>query len=413
MTETGLSVDILNDEDEKIYIYKEVNKLFGLTGEKIESGIMAFIGIGNLGVSYYQNGTFPFMHSVRLGSLRLSELFGRVLEYSENHYQIIDEYQSGVIDDVKILMPREKAKSFILCGSEVTFLADICEGVRHGSCMYITKDKFLSLFEIIKGKTYDQLMDDYSITEKRAELLFPFMSMCKTLLSQTDADKIITPLVYVRDAVMYELLFANKAREYDEKFDENIVIGALSMADRYQVDMAHAEVITNFSLAIFDKLKTRAGFSKRDRLMLRAAAIMHDIGKFINLKEHDDHAYSIITGSDISGLNPDDKELIACVNKFNGKMPDNSSVEYQRLPTKKRILVSKLSCILGLAETLDRSHTQKFKDISVTLKEHVLTISVATHQDILLEEWAFNRRVDTFEQVFGIKAVLRRKKVNL
>lgn len=409
-TRTGLSVSVLNDADEKSYIYNEVTKLLPDYGEEVNNCLMAYIGVGNLGVAYYENGRLPFMHNLRLGALRLSELFENVLDYGENYFEVVDEYQYSVIEDLTILMPDKKPRHFVACGADITFVASISGAEERGQFKYIPKKSFLTRFEKIKGRTNEQLMEEYGITESRAELLFPFMSMCKTLLGLTDSEGVLVPQVYLRDAVLYEELFGEDAAASRESFNENIIAGASALATRYGVDLSHAELIAGFSIKIFDRLKKQNGFSKKDALLLNAAAIMHDSGKFINIINHDDHSYSIIAGSDISGLNTEETELIALICKFNGKIPQESFPEYGRLSAKKRVLISKLSAILGIAETLDMSHTQKFRDIDVTLAENVLTITAASHKDTLLEEWAFKSKAAAFELVFGLKAVFRRKR---
>lgn len=411
LTRTGLNVEILNGVDEKSYIYRAISKRIEESESKLDDCLLAYIGIGNLGVSYYKNGRFPFMHSLRLGSLRLSELFEDVLDYSDNFFDVVDEYQYSVIDDLRILMPDYKPGAFIACGSEVMFIASICGATQQDDFMYIPRDSFLTQFDIIKAKTYAQLMEDYNITESKAEILFPFMSMCKTLLSLTSAEEIIMPLIYLRDSVLYEELFAKDMEKERERFDENIITGAISMAERYGADMRHARRVSQFALKIFSRLRKDFGFTKRDGLLLQAAAIMHDIGKYINIKHHDDHAYTIIRGSDISGLNPEETEFVACLTKFNGKMPAPDDPHYQSLPYERRVMATKLASIMGIAETLDRSHAQKFDDIEVKLEEDQLIIMITTYKDILLEEWAFKKKAGSFEEIFGIKAVLRRKRV--
>lgn len=59
---------------------------------------------------------------------------------------------------------------------------------------------------------------------------------------------------------------------------------------------------------------------------------------------------------------------------------------------------------------LDKSHMQKIEDISVTLKDGKLIILAKTYEDISLEAGLFEARADFFEQIYGIRPVLRVKR---
>ena len=63
------------------------------------------------------------------------------------------------------------------------------------------------------------------------------------------------------------------------------------------------------------------------------------------------------------------------------------------------------------ANGLDRTHKQKFKDVTVELKERELIINVDTTADITLEKGLFTNRAGFFEEVFGVKPVIRQKKM--
>ena len=53
---------------------------------------------------------------------------------------------------------------------------------------------------------------------------------------------------------------------------------------------------------------------------------------------------------------------------------------------------------------------QKIEDISVTLKDGKMIILAKTYEDISLEAGLFEARADFFEQIYGIRPVLRVKR---
>ena len=93
--------------------------------------------------------------------------------------------------------------------------------------------------------------------------------------------------------------------------------------------------------------------------------------------------------------------MIACAVRFN----NSAFVHYDELYSmgiaidrESYIKVAKMTAILRLANAMDRSHYQKVKGMIVD-----------SAQDISLELGLLKDKVAFFEEVFGIRLVLRRK----
>ena len=61
---------------------------------------------------------------------------------------------------------------------------------------------------------------------------------------------------------------------------------------------------------------------------------------------------------------------------------------------------------------MDRSHRQKFKNVKAQLKERELLITIETEEDIALEKTLFAAKTAYFESIFGIKPVIKEKRVS-
>lgn len=78
---------------------------------------------------------------------------------------------------------------------------------------------------------------------------------------------------------------------------------------------------------------------------------------------------------------------------------------------EKNILQSvKLNAILKIANVLDKSNRQKIKNVGVSERNGILTITADTMADITLEKGLFLHKADVFEEVFGIRPVLKQKR---
>ena len=71
--------------------------------------------------------------------------------------------------------------------------------------------------------------------------------------------------------------------------------------------------------------------------------------------------------------------------------------------------ILKLLAILKVANALDRSHKQKIKNVSIKVKDNELVINLEASSSLALEKGLFNKNASYFQEIFGIKPVLREK----
>ena len=63
-----------------------------------------------------------------------------------------------------------------------------------------------------------------------------------------------------------------------------------------------------------------------------------------------------------------------------------------------------------MANGLDRSHKQKFKNIKASIKDKDFIITVNTDKDITLEIGLLRERANFFEDVFYLKPIIKQQK---
>ena len=147
-------------------------------------------------------------------------------------------------------------------------------------------------------------------------------------------------------------------------------------------------------------------------MLLTLATILHDCGKYISMVKLGECSYNIVLYTEIIGLSHLEREIVANVVKFNHDKFDYSQEISKKssLNQNSYMIIAKLSAILKVANALDRSHKQKFKDIKIALKENNLIITVNTDADITLEKGLIGEKADFFEEVFSIRPLIKQKK---
>ena len=409
---TGLTVEVIDNQDEKHYIYKMMLKL--LEQEHKESAMMVYIGYGNLGVSIIKDEKIPFNQNIRIGSLRLSEMFEDMQDYSKEFHVVVEEYLDSFTDYLQMYLP-QNIKCFIASGSEISLIANLCGEMNIGGFLVIKRDKFNAIYEKIKFMNVNALISEYKLTLETAEIILPSMCIYNRLLKFTKAETIISPDVYLIDSLLFEELEPNEYAELSKIFYKNTAICARTIAERFCCSVEHFQRVEKFSLKIFDKIKKIHGMGSRERVLLQSAAILHDSGKIINGRGHYIHSYNIIKGIDLVGLNDEEIEIIASIALYHSRItPGASDNKYNSLTSENKVCVSKLAAILRIADSLDRSHVQKFENIDVSVTEEDLTVTLLMNssKNIELEEWSFNDKGKFFEEVFGLKTLIKKKIVN-
>ena len=123
-------------------------------------------------------------------------------------------------------------------------------------------------------------------------------------------------------------------------------------------------------------------------------------------------SYRIIMATEIIGLSTEERQIIANAVRYN----TTEFVYYQEIAGEigmdrsVYLLIAKLTAILRIANAMDRSHYQKVESLRVVLKDRELQMIIDSSRDISLELGLLRDKVKFFEEVFGIRLVLKRKR---
>ncbi len=408
---TGLDVRVSDDAEEKIYNYRNILREINANNVKGTS-LIAYISSGSLGVALYKNEKIIYNQNILIGSLKLSEILGDIKYNTDKLYIMIDDYLSSFTHMLKKMLPVKDIKNFIVAGRGIKLLARECEAKIKSESYIIAKTDFDNFYNEVKDKMPEKLVEIYGISEEKSEILLTSLGIYKALWELTISDHIISPINEFSDSILYQELFEQESKEVEEKIYKSAIATARKLGEKYLYDNAHSEFVEKMALKIFDRLKKVHGLGNKERLILQVSAILHDIGKFVNIKSHYKHSYSLIKGSDIVGMSQKDIEIVANIARYHSRqLPMNDSKEYKKLDITERVLASKLLAILRIADALDRSHNQKIHDYKISLKNNELLIDVKIEENILIDEWTFIKKAKFMMEVFGIKAVIKKRRI--
>ncbi len=139
-------------------------------------------------------------------------------------------------------------------------------------------------------------------------------------------------------------------------------------------------------------------------LVLEVAALLHDIGTFVNANDHHKHTQYLLVSSPIVGLREEQTAIIANIARYHRKsMPKPQHDLFRVLPAKDRVVVAKLAAILRLADALDNEHASRVHAVEADWKKPKFTLRLRGEGDLLLEKWALMKKAPMFEDVYSVK----------
>lgn len=409
---TGLGLEIINNAQERYLMYKAIRGIIVESKKSTEKNTFIMdIRAGGIEISVYAKGSLRFTEYIKIGSLRLREILASLEKKTLDFPSIMEEFIESRIHFYKNQLIEMDINAFIGLGGELRTIIDICNReFKTKDEKYLSKISLEKFCEKIKLLTTDQIMGKYNLLREEAQVMLPCVVLFNKFLQTTKAESISAPLVSLRNGILAD--FADAFSESENKNDaiNDIISSVWYMGEKYLIDIIHSKHIEKLSLLIFDQTRKIHRLGERERLYLRVASILHDVGKYMNLSKHDLHSFNIIRSQDIMGFSDRECEIVANIARYHSEeIPHNSHENYLVLEDRDQIIVSKLAGIIRISEALDISHRQKIKEIEIAITGRELIMSVKSQEDTLLEEWSFASHMTFFEEVMGIKPILRRK----
>jgi len=155
---------------------------------------------------------------------------------------------------------------------------------------------------------------------------------------------------------------------------------------------------------LFAALKSVHGLPMEYEEWLSAAAMLYEVGDYVNRNGRHRHTYYIISHSEILGYTPEQRRIIAAIARYLGKSrpaPGDGAIKV--LPSADQECVLKASLILRLARALNLSRTAAVRTARVRVHEGEVNLTLITRQrsSADLELWAAEKEKNYFREVFG------------
>lgn len=174
--------------------------------------------------------------------------------------------------------------------------------------------------------------------------------------------------------------------------------------EHYRVDLPHALQVRASALQFFSALKRVHQLPPEYLEWLSAAAMLYEVGDYVNRTGRHRHTYYIISNSEILGYTPRQRRIIAGIARYLGKSrPAADDGPMNALLPGEQQHVLKASLLLRLARAVNLGRSQSVARTSVSARSGGVAIKLIARRraSVDLELWALEKDRAYFREVFG------------
>lgn len=399
---SGLEVDALDDGEQTRLVYMKAQRILS-SDKALARGrtLVVHVGPGNTRLLLFKAGRIESYSSYRLGSHRSHEAVQASDPHGEAWLRMLAEQSQSVTDQILYDYGEAGAMEMVVIGHEMQSVAG---RMFSGGAAALPLKVLRQFAQEIAGLSADERVRRLRLDYASADSVVAAAQINLRLAEGLGVKRVIVPRTSFEQGLLADLPYS---LSLGARFESEVVQSAVKLGRRYQIDPRHARQVEELSLTLFEATADLHQLRSRDRLLLRVAAQLHEVGNYISVRSHHKHSYYIIHNSEIFGLSQSDIEVVALVARYHRHSPPKPTHEgYAELSRDRRMRVSKLAALLRVADALDRAHAQRARGLGMRVERGKFVISLPDVADPTIERLAMTDKGDLFRHLFGLEVVL-------
>jgi exopolyphosphatase/guanosine-5'-triphosphate,3'-diphosphate pyrophosphatase len=405
---TGLPVEVLSEAAVSRLSYLAVRPwLQNQDFFKTADTFVVEVGGGSTEILAFARGRVKAAHVNRLGSLRMQRELGDYAR-GEHGMAAFEEYLSFPVAQMAGSLATDGEARMVALGGETRLVRDVLtprKAMHSGNTLSSVKVPQIRAFINARlAWPVEQIAREHSISEHQAETLLPALAIYVSLAEALGQDQILVAGASLRDGVLTEMF---SGRTWEGEFRHQTLHSTRTLARKYQANLKHADNVAAAARALLAFIGRTVRFEPRDDILLHVAALLHEIGMFVNTRAYHKHSLYLIENSEIFGLDADEIGIVARIARYHRRAaPRPTHEEFSDLPSADRVRVAKLAAILRVADALDFSHEGSPVKLQFETRRDALVIHAQTHDDLTLMQRQMDARAEMFRTVFGLRVTL-------
>lgn len=403
----GWRIEVISGLEEGRLIHFGVFSNSRLSATRV---LMVDLGGGSCELTVSEEGHIRQMFSLPLGAVRLTEEF---LRHDPPQAQEVEQLREYIAEEINRVAPRIRGARVELMigtsGTAASLAAASGSGAR--SAQTATRTGVEKLARALSLETREQRQSRKGIGPRRAEIVVAGAWVFAELMSRCGIENYRYSPLGLRDG-----LLAQMAAEFDsgtrqgKQVESDRRDALVALARHFHADLPFAQHVRQLAVQLFHGLQGVHGLPPAYEEWLGAAAMLHEIGAYVNRNGRHRHTHYLIANSEIFGYTPSQRALIAAIARYMGRSrPDAGSRDLKALPGAERRRIVKAVALLRLARALNLGRRATVQKIGVRQREGQVELRLTARAGIELELWAMEKEKGMFQAVFGRDLVAKVK----
>src|SRR5579875_2008875 len=416
---TGWTLEVISGLEEGRLIHLGV---MALEPDARKRSLLIDLGGGSCEVTLSEGGRIQEMVSLPLGAVRLQQEFLRTDPPSKEDVGRLRQFIERELSRLDRKIGKPKVDVVIATSGTAAALAEAshalpAEGAIEKHVAKAVRGRKAAPAAVLETNTAavrrlaDRLLKMSNaqrsavpgIGPKRSEIIVGGAQVYAALLERVGLGGFRYSPLGLRDGVLAQMLAdADTRASVHRTMESERWEGVLEVCGRYRVDPAKAEPVRKQAEALFDGLEKIHELPDEYRLWLSAAAMMRDVGKFMNHQGHHRHTQYIVANSEIFGFSPTQRAVVAAIARYLGKSrPDPMDRPMRSVPVEEHAYVTRAVVLVRLATAMcgDRAAGALRAKTFVYPKRVLLQLHPA-RGGAELEIWSLKKEAVYFREVF-------------
>ncbi len=399
---TGWNVDIISGQEEGRLIHLGLVSNLRLPTTPV---LMMDLGGGSCELTISKQGHIKETTSLPLGAVRLTNEFLRHDPPREGELERLRGFVTRYVGRVAQGISASGVKKAIATSGTAASLAALSEGKVDPKKGYVSRDSARRVAKQLAGMSVDGRKKLSGIGPRRAEIIIAGAVVYAEILDRCKLPGFRYSPLGLRDG-----LLAQMAAEYDshtrsgKQIESERWDSVMAAVEHYRVEKEHALRVREFALQLFDVLKTVHLLPPEFRELLGTAAMLYEVGDYINRNGRHRHTHYILANSEMAGYTPEQRTAIAAIARYMGKtrpMPADSPMKFLQLIEQEN--VRKTICLLRLARALNLGRSDSVRSVRIYARAANVKLTLVPKRGMGadLELWAIEKEQPYFRELFG------------
>jgi len=402
---TGWNVQIISGLEEARLIHLGIVALQRVTASPV---LLVDLGGGSCELTISVKGHIRDTVSLPLGAVRLTNEFLKHDPPRKAEMSQLRAFIEREIGGIASRIVRARPKVVIATSGSAAALAAVCHGIyetKGSRAATVSRSQMKRIAKMLARLPVDERRKLSGVGPRRAEIIIPGAAVFAELLDRCQLGGFRYSPLGLRDG-----LLAQMTAEYDretrsgKQLESERSDSIRAAVDHYHVDLNHALAVRDTAMRLFAALRRVHHVPAEYAEWISAAAMLYEVGDYVNRSGRHRHTYYIILHSEILGYTPNQRRIIAAIARYLGKSrPVPTDTPMKELSPEQRDNVRKASLLLRLARAANLSRSNAVRDMRVRVHQQNVTIALTPkpRASIDLELWALNKEDNYFREVLG------------